>query len=80
MEEKEENEEEETEAVELQACWPVERLGEFGGVISCRRDGLELLVGVAWETAVGGGCTEPGMIESIPGKEPDESKLVGVTE
>ena len=73
MEEVEEADEEDVEAVELHGCGPEERLGEFGGVISCRRDGLELLVGVAWETAVGGCCTEPGMIESIPGKEPTGS-------
>ena len=44
----EEEEDKEDAVVEL-ACCPLERLGDDGGVISCKRGGLELLVGVTWE-------------------------------
>ena len=69
---------EEAEEREHVTGWLVARLGEFGGVISWRRPGLELRVVevAAWWAAV-----TPGMMESIPGSVAAEphSKLVGVT-
>jgi len=66
-----EEEEDKEDAVEL-ACGPLERLGDDGGVISCKRGGLELLVGVTWEDGRGAWLGWAfGMIESMPGRQPD---------
>jgi len=64
---------------------PEERLGDEGGVISCKTGGLELRLVVNCasllkdDEAFAVIVCMPGMIESIPGNLPF-SKLVGVTE